>query len=446
MFHHSERLLPYVRLCLAALCFVAAAPVLANAQRAARVDKIELDRAKGMLAGIRDELKKTYFDPSFRGIDIDARFKQAAGKIDSAATLGQAFAVIAQVLLDFDDSHTYFVPPARTTRYNYGFQMQMVGDRCHVVSVKKGSHAAQVLKPGDLVLSIEGFKPSRADLWKMRYLYYSLNPRPALRVEVQGTDGAARAVEVRAAITQGKRMLDLTGADGGGDIEDLLRGEEREAEERARAVRIGDAAIWKLADFEFDSPQIERGAREALKGASSLVLDLRGNPGGYVETLERFAGYFFTADTKIADVKGRTPMKPMMAKKREPAFTGRVVVLVDSESGSAAELFARLMQIEKRGVVIGDRSAGSVMQGHFFSGSMGADRLILYGASITDADVIMTDGRSLERQGVTPDETVLPTAEDLAAGRDPVLARAAASVGLALDATAAGALFRADRK
>ena len=53
----------------------------------------------------------------------------------------------------------------------------------------------------------------------------------------------------------------------------------------------------------------------------------------------------------------------------------------------------------------------------------------------------MPDGRSLEGSGVTPDELLLLTGGDLAAGRDPVLARAAALAGLELDALAAGGLF-----
>lgn len=116
-------------------------------------------------------------------------------------------------------------------------------------------------------------------------------------------------------------------------------------------------------------------------------------------------------------------------------------MLVDSKSGSCAEVFARLMQIEKRGVVIGDVSSGSVMQSKGYGLSMGVDTMIFYGTSITNADVIMTDGKSLEHVGVIPDELLLPTAEDMAANRDPVLARAAELLGIKLDPVKAGALF-----
>ena len=74
-------------------------------------------------------------------------------------------------------------------------------------------------------------------------------------------------------------------------------------------------------------------------------------------------------------------------------------------------------------------------------GDMSSGNMIPYGASITDADFIMADGKSLEQVGVTPDELVLPTGADLAARRDPVLARAVELAGTYISPAKAGALF-----
>jgi C-terminal processing protease CtpA/Prc len=57
----------------------------------------------------------------------------------------------------------------------------------------------------------------------------------------------------------------------------------------------------------------------------------------------------------------------------------------------------------------------------------------------------MSDGGSLERVGVTPDEAVIPTAADLAAERDPVLARAVAFLGGSLSADEAGRFYKSSR-
>jgi C-terminal processing protease CtpA/Prc len=81
------------------------------------------------------------------------------------------------------------------------------------------------------------------------------------------------------------------------------------------------------------------------------------------------------------------------------------------------------------------------MQSRQHGHEVGLETVSYYGASITNADVIMKDGKSIEHVGVTPDELLLPTAADLAASRDPVLSHAAELVGLKLDSGAAGKLF-----
>jgi C-terminal processing protease CtpA/Prc len=115
---------------------------------------------------------------------------------------------------------------------------------------------------------------------------------------------------------------------------------------------------------------------------------------------------------------------------------------VDSESASAAELFARVVQLARRGMVIGDRSSGKVMESRVYRHQEETMKGVFqFAVRITNADLIMADGKSLENTGVVPDERVIPVASDLAAGRDPALARAAELVGINLSPEEAGKLF-----
>ena len=241
---------------------------------------------------------------------------------------------------------------------------------------------------------------------------------------------------------QTSKMVDLTSPDAN-NIWDIIR--EDEAEQhliRPRTTEMGDALmILKLPEFMFNQDEIDRLMGKARKH-QALIIDLRGNPGGAVDTLKYLLGGIFADEVKIADRKGRKEMKPEVAKGRGgKAFTGKVLVLVDSKSASAAELFARIVQLQKRGLVVGDRSSGSVMEAKHYEHKVGTETVVPYGVSITESDLIMSDGKSLEHTGVTPDEIVLPTAQDMANERDPVLAHAAALLGVKLSPEDAGKLF-----
>ncbi len=425
---------------LALAAFASAAP--ARAQQS--LSSFDRDRGREMLRLARDDIKKDYYDPSFHGIDLDAHFAAADEKLKKATSLGQMFGVIAQALIEFDDSHLFFVPPSRSARYDYGWRMKMIGDKCFVTGVKPGSDAEKKgLRPGDEIYSLDGYEPTRDNHWKMQYLFYALRPQPAVRLVVTKPGGEHFQYDVLTKVTQGKRVKDLTGSSGGADLLDLIREEEdAERENRDRYVEVGeDLFIWKMNEFDLEPAQVDDMMGKARKH-KAFILDLRGNGGGAETTLLRLLSNVFDREVKLGDITRRKETRPLVAKGRgDSAFKGDLVVLLDSQSGSAAELFARVIQIEKRGRVVGDRSAGAVMRSRFHPHTSGVDIVAGYGVSVTDADIVMTDGKSLEHVGVTPDVLMLPSAADMAAGRDPVLAYAASLVGVKLEADKAGALF-----
>lgn len=321
--------------------------------------------------------------------------------------------------------------------HDYGFQMQMIGDHCYVVRVRPGSDAeAKGVRAGDEVLGVNNYPPARQDFWKMEYVYNILRPQPGLNLDLRSPSGERRQLLVNAKMRDLPHVRDLTGS----RIFDVVRDMENEEHfMRVRYVERGrDLLIVKLPQFL--SWEVEPVIGK-LPNYNAVVFDLRGNPGGAEEALRILLGGLFESKVKIGDRVGRNASKVVETETRHHVFSGKVVVLVDSNSASASELFARVIQLEKRGLIVGDRSSGKVMAAKEYSYKVGAGPVLLYGASITEADLRMTDGQSLEHTGVTPDKIVLPTAADLASGRDPALAQAAEMLNVKMTPEEAGALF-----
>lgn len=426
-------------------CFVVLSP--RSGTRAQQgVDSYDLSRWSNALGVVKNDVFKNYYDPTFRGLNIEAHFKDAREKMGQARSLSQLFVIIAQALLEFDDSHLYFIPPERSSLIEYGWRVSMIGDRAVLTMVKPGSDAAaKGLKLGDEVITLDGNPVNRQTLWKLRYLYYSLRPAERVRFQLASPGGSPRTLDILTKITPRKKVLDLTGSDA--DINSFIDRMEEDEHDRAVASRwasLGDNAVmvWKLKEFAHTQAEIDRTLSNARKH-KGLVIDLRGDGGGSEETLLRILGNLFDHDVTIGQIKGRTGTKPLIAKTRGAAFAyaGDLVILVDSESGSASELLARVVQLEKRGIVMGDRTSGKVMRSRLLTHESGLDVIATYAVSVTDADIVMKDGQSLEKTGVTPDAILLPSSSDLAARRDPVLSAAVGRLGSALAAEDAGAIF-----
>ena len=428
-----------------AACTIVSAVILTSGQNL----DFERDRHKSILNLIRDDVKKNYYDTTFKGTDIEARYKAAAEKLAKATSVGQLSGIVAQFLIDFDDSHLFYIPPGKVNKTSYGFDFRMIGIKCYVLHVKKGSDAEKKgLQVGDELYSIDGFQPSREILWKMQYYYYSLRPKPGLNLVVVKPDGKSVDLAIASKITPGKRVKDLTGeSDDGQDMFDYERESESADKKTSRQYlydKLDGACIWKMPGFALDPSKVDD-IMARVRKYPALILDLRGNGGGRVDMLQRLVANIFPEDIKVFDEKGRKETKEIIARSRgKDAYTGKIVVLIDSGSASASEIFSRVVQIEKRGQVIGDVSAGAVMESRFFDHDLGMDTVVFFGASVTIADVIMKDGKSLEKVGVRPDITLVPSGKELAAKRDSVLAYALGTLGVDITPEAAGSIFPDD--
>ncbi len=150
-----------------------------------------------------------------------------------------------------------------------------------------------------------------------------------------------------------------------------------------------DAALWRLR-------------REGMK---SLVIDLRGNPGGLLTASVEVADKFVDSGV-IVSTRGRSPLEDYNYTAHK-AGTWRVplVVLIDGDSASASEIFAGAIRDHRRGNIVGQRSYGKgSVQGIFPLSIAGS------GVRLTTAKFFSPQGHPINMVGVQPDIIVQRTA------------------------------------
>lgn len=194
-------------------------------------------------------------------------------------------------------------------------------------------------------------------------------------------------------------------------------------------LAVGGVGYVELATFSEAAAAEVRRAVDSLRGAgaSSLVLDLRGNPGGLLEEGIAVADLFLDAGAVIASTRGRTPeANQEFADGTAARWAGiPMIVLVDSGTASAAEIVAGALQDNDRAVILGSPTYGKGSAQNVFPVAGN------HALKLTTARWFTPDGRSIERDsagtgGITPDVVVRAgeATGDLGAGMDPVMARA----------------------
>jgi carboxyl-terminal processing protease len=147
----------------------------------------------------------------------------------------------------------------------------------------------------------------------------------------------------------------------------------------------------------------------------TLVIDLRGNPGGLLSAAVEAADRFLETGV-IVSTRGRSAAEDYnYTAQRAGTWRVPLVVLIDGESASASEIFAGAIRDHHRGTVIGARSYGKgSVQGIFPLSVAGA------GIRLTTAKFYAPSGRPISHVGVQPDIVVERTARPIDGNVQPV--------------------------
>ncbi|MGZ8437692.1 MAG: S41 family peptidase [Candidatus Limnocylindrales bacterium] len=175
-----------------------------------------------------------------------------------------------------------------------------------------------------------------------------------------------------------------------------------------RLAGFSDAAASQLSDAL---------AAQVKAGRTRLILDLRGNPGGYVTAARTVASQFISSGVIFweQDAQGNQIATEAATGGVATDPKLRIVCLVDGGTASASEIVAGALQDNKRATLVGEQSfgKGTVQQWQELSGDGGAFKL-------TIARWLTPDKRWIHKVGLTPD-VVVTLPNPIPAGSDPIL-------------------------
>ena len=183
--------------------------------------------------------------------------------------------------------------------------------------------------------------------------------------------------------------------------------------------------VISLYSFSATSTDLFAKAIKAFtdSGSNKLVLDLRGNPGGYLDAAIDMSSYFLPSNKTVVieDAGGTTKPKIYKSKGYDIFADGKLkfVILIDGGSASASEIVSGAMQDNGIATLVGEQSYGKGSVQEVIN--ITPDTIL----KITTAKWLTPNGKSISEKGLTPDYVVHITKKDVDAKRDPQMDKAA---------------------
>jgi carboxyl-terminal processing protease len=313
------------------------------------------------------------------------------------------------------DEHTSYMDPDQYLQANtelsgeyegIGAWVDTGGEYLTIVSPMPGSPAEKAgLKAGDVVIGVDGDDMTGTDpSLVVRRILGPKGTAVRLTLKREGTTEPIEVSVVRESI--------------------LVPSVESKMLE-------GDIAYVRLLTFGDETTSDLRAVLKTLMAETprGLILDLRGNGGGYLNTAVDVTSEFLEEGVVLTERFGDGEEEVYRARSGGLATEIPMVVLIDAGSASASEIVAGALQDHERAILVGETTygKGSVQDWVTLDGDGGAVR-------VTVARWYTPNDRQINEQGLKPDLEVPISEEDVAAGRDPQLDRALEALQARLDA------------
>ena len=377
-------------------------------------------------------INEHYYDPSLNGVDWKGARERYRPMALAAANDDDFWDVLDRMTGELKDAHTRVESPksvalrVKDETVTLGFTFSPIEGRLLVTAVNADTDAWWAgVRPGMAVVAIENESANTA------------YERAKAATRLDSTERSRHARVLRKLLTgdPGTKASFTFERSDGTRFEATL-GRKRISARPGESHRILPSGYGYLRFTQWTigvTADVMQGL-EAMKDAPGLVVDLRGNPGGSANAVNVVLDRFFPHRAELGTVTTRTgqpislffgaveifKMKSSVSGNKD-AYKGPVVILVNSGSASASELFSSTMQAAGRAQIVGQPSCGCLL------GFLGYAR-VPGGADLAYSEVgfRLPNGKRIEGEGVIPDVPVPLTARDLQVNRDRALEEAQA--------------------
>jgi carboxyl-terminal processing protease len=386
-----------------------------------------------------EAIDQTYADFELKAINWPEVRRRYQARLDQAATTDAFYLLLFQLVNELKDTHSWlqnYSPPR--PMHGPGLSVGLFEERPFVEAVEPDSEAAGMgVKPGAEVVEVDGVAVEEKLAWLRSYVPGRSSERAfrseACRYLLAGEKGTTVAVRLRASDGRTTNTFALKRSFG------LGRPGARSCPfelTRQRFVHFGrhPSGLGYIRIESFNgrgevAAEFDR-ALEALRNTPGLILDIRDNQGGFGQPRIVARLLQQSALVSISYTKDGPGHKDLHRSEQrlEPGgpwqFTGRVALLVNDVTGSAADLFACWLRSAGRVVTVGSTTHGNLS-------GVAAFAVLPCGlvARISNGYVCDAKDRPIEGQGNEPDVRVSPTIADVLNGKDPVLDKAVSLLG-----------------